>query len=320
VSAPQARWLSDAQVASLLPPPGEAAELARSVLIELAEGTIEQPPKPAIHPRPDGFVNVMPAYCAGLDGSGVKLVSAFPGNRERDLPAINALVIVLDSATGLVRGLLGGAALTACRTAAASAACIARLAPAAPGHVAITGAGVEARSHLLALDALDRREVVVWDHRASNLDALRAWTDEHAPAVALRPAASPSEAAEGAAVVITGIPIGATGGHVEPGSLRSDVLALPIDYSTSITAASANRAALLLADDVAQLDGYRGAHFEGWRAIDGPVGRWLADGAPGRPAGQVVVANLGVGAHDVVFGSAVLARAERDGIGVLVTP
>jgi hypothetical protein len=102
--------------------------------------------------------------------------------------------------------------------------------------------------------------------------------------------------------------------------VRADALALPLDYSTSILAETANEAELLLADDVAQLDGYRGAHFGGWRALDGPVGSWLADGAPPRPRGQVVVANLGVGAHDVVFGSAVLERAERDGTGVLVTP
>ena len=319
MTAAQARWLSDAQVAALLPPPGEAAELARSVLVELAEGTIELPPKPAIHPRPDAFVNVMPAYCGGLDGSGVKLVSVFPSNRARGLATISALVIVLDSATGLARGLLGGTALTACRTAAASAACIPRLAPSAPGPVALTGAGVEARTHLLALDALGLRDVVVWDHRASNMEALQAWAAEHAPAVALRTASSASEAAEGAAIVITGIPIGAHGGRVDPEALRPDVLALPIDYSTSIPAETANGAALLLADDIAQLDGYRSVHFGGWRPLDGPVGRWLAAGAPPRPEGQVVVANLGVGAHDVVFGSAVLERAEQEGIGVLVT-
>jgi ornithine cyclodeaminase/alanine dehydrogenase-like protein (mu-crystallin family) len=319
VSAAQARWLSEAQVAELLPPPGEAAELARSVLIGLAEGTIELPPKPAIHPRPDGFVNTMPAYVGPLDGTGVKLVSVFPGNRAQGLPAVTAIVIVLDSATGLVRGLLGGTALTACRTAAASAACAARLAPAAPGHVALTGAGVEARTHLPALEALGHRDVVVWDHRAANIDALRAWAAEHVPGMSVRPAASASTAADGAAIVVTGIPIGAEGGRVDPAALRPDVLALPIDYSTSITAETANGAALLLTDDVAQLDGYRGVHWNGWRPVDGPVGTWLADGAPERPEGQVVVANLGVGAHDVVFGSAVLARAEREGIGELLS-
>jgi ornithine cyclodeaminase len=106
---------------------------------------------------------------------------------------------------------------------------------------------------------------------------------------------------------------------VDPAALRSDALVLPIDYSTSITAESANAADLLLADDIAQLDGYRGAHFAGWRELDGPVGQWLAEGAPARPPGRVVVANLGVGAHDVVFGSAVLERAERDDVGVLVS-
>ena len=92
------------------------------------------------------------------------------------------------------------------------------------------------------------------------------------------------------------------------------MLALPIDYSTSISAETANGAALLLSDDVAQLDGYRGTHWEGWRELDG-AGRALAHrgrASRARP-GQVVVANLGVGAHDVVFGSAVLARAERAG-------
>ena len=317
MSAQQARWLSEAEVAPLLPPPPEAAALARSVLVGLAEGTIELPPKPAIHPRADAFINVMPAYSKGLDATGVKLVSVFPENRERGLATISALVIVIDSATGAVRGLLGGAALTSCRTAAASAACVAQLA--ASGPVAITGAGVEARTHLLALDALSRHDVVVWDHKSSNLEALRSWAGEHTPAVSLRTAGSASDAADGAAVVITGIPIGASGGRVDPQALRGDVLALPIDYSTSISAETANGAALLLADDVAQLDGYRGSFFGGWRELDGPVGRWLADDAPERPSGQIVVANLGVGAHDVAFGSAVLDRAERDGIGTLVT-
>ncbi len=210
------------------------------MLVGLAEGTIELPPKPAIHPRPDAFVNTMPAYVGSLDGSGVKLVSVFPGNRARGLPAISAIVIVLDSETGLVRGLLGATALTACRTAAASAACAARLAPAAPGHVAITGAGVEARTHLLALEAQGYAEIVVWDHRAANIEALRAWAAEHAPSVTVGAAESASAAAEGAAIVVTGIPIGAEGGRIDPAALRPDVLALPIDYSTSIAAETAN--------------------------------------------------------------------------------
>ena len=78
MTAAQARWLREAEVAPLLPPPAEAAAIALSVLVGLASGTVEMPPKPAIHPRADAFVNVMPAYSKGLDAAGVKLVSVFP--------------------------------------------------------------------------------------------------------------------------------------------------------------------------------------------------------------------------------------------------
>jgi len=38
----------------------------------------------------------------------------------------------------------------------------------------------------------------------------------------------------------------------------------------------------------------------------------------GRPPGVVLVAHLGVGLVDVVFGAAILERAERDGLGTIL--
>jgi ornithine cyclodeaminase/alanine dehydrogenase-like protein (mu-crystallin family) len=311
------RILDEQTVARLLPGPAEAVELARQTLVGLAEGTVELPPKPAVHPRPDGFVNVMPAYCAGPDLAGVKVVGVYPGNRARGLPIIDALIVVSDAETGRLRGLVAGNGITAARTAAASGACIARLRPAAGGHLAITGAGVEARSHLLVAAELGFAEAVVWDHRPANIAALAEWSAANVPTVAVRGADGPDAAVAGAGVVVTGIPIGARGGLLDPVRVRADALVLPLDYSTSVGAELANSAALLLGDDVGQLDSYRGAgHFGGWRELDGPVGCWLADDAAARPPGRVVVANLGVGAHDVVFADAVLRAAASAGCGV----
>jgi ornithine cyclodeaminase/alanine dehydrogenase-like protein (mu-crystallin family) len=313
------RYLSDAEVEALLPAPGDACELARRTLVELAAGLVELPPKPSVRPRPDGFVNAMPAYCAEPDAVAVKIVGVYQGNRARGLPTIAGVVVSLDPGTGRIRGILGAAGLTAARTAAASGACLARLAPTAPGPLALTGAGVEARTHLMVADALGWHEVAVYDHRASNIAGLAAWASERLPAVRIRAATSPGDAAEGAACVVTGIPIGATGGDVPLAALRDDVLVLPIDYSTSIGAAVANSAELLASDDPDQLAAVSAlGHFAGWRALDGPVGRWLADDAPARPAGRVVVANLGVGAHDAVFSQAILDRAETIGTGTLL--
>ena len=100
----------------------------------------------------------------------------------------------------------------------------------------MTGAGVEARTHLLVADVLGWHDVAVYDHRASNIDDLAAWASSTSPSVRIRGVASPADAAEGAACVITGIPIGARGGEVPIESVRDDALVLPIDYSTSVGA------------------------------------------------------------------------------------
>jgi ornithine cyclodeaminase/alanine dehydrogenase-like protein (mu-crystallin family) len=313
------RYLSDDEVAALLPSPGEACELARRTLVDLAYGRIELPPKPSVRPRPDGFINAMPAYCAVPDAVAVKVVGVYQSNRARGLPTIAGVVISLDPETGRIRGILGASTLTAARTAAATGACMARLAPAAAGPLGMTGAGVEARTHLLVADALGQLDVVVYDHRAANVESLQAWAAVHVPDVRVRAAASPGDAAEGAAIVVTGIPIGARGGEVPMEAVRHDALVLPIDYSTSIGADVANSAELLASDDPAQLAAVaRQGHFAGWRELDGAVGRWLADDAPARPAGRVVVANLGVGAHDAVFSKAILDQAEAIGGGTLL--
>ena len=313
------RYLSDAEVATLLPAPGEACELARRTLVDLAAGQVQLPPKTSVLPRSDGFVNAMPAYCSGPDAVSVKIVGVYQSNRARGLPTIAGVVVSIDPETGRMRGILGAASLTAARTAAASGACLARLAPPVPGPLALTGAGVEARTHLLVADALGWHDVVVYDHRPANVERLATWAGEHVPRVRVRAAADPAAAADGAACIVTGIPIGARGGEVPPEAVREDALVLPIDYSTSVGAELANSADLLASDDPDQLFAVAAlGHFAGWRGLDGAIGRWLADDAPPRPSGRVVIANLGVGAHDAVFAQAVLAQAEKLGVGTLL--
>ena len=135
----------------------------------------------------------------------------------------------------------------------------------------------------------------------------------------MRGATSPGDAAEGAACVVTGIPIGARGGELPPDAVRADALVLPIDYSTSVGAELANSAELLASDDPDQLAAVaKLGHFDGWRALDGPVGRWLADDAPPVRPDASSSRTSGVGAHDAVFSKAILDQAEALDIGTLL--
>ena len=60
----------------------EAIALVRDAMAALADGSAELPPKPAVHPRSDGFANAMPAYLRDGDLLGLKWVAVVPGQRR----------------------------------------------------------------------------------------------------------------------------------------------------------------------------------------------------------------------------------------------
>ena len=85
----------------------------------------EVPPRhhhsvPAASDGNSGTLLLMPAWRAGT-ALGIKIVTVFPGNARRSLPAVHGTYVLLDAATGAPRAVLDGTALTLRRTAAASA-------------------------------------------------------------------------------------------------------------------------------------------------------------------------------------------------------
>ena len=78
----------------------------------------------------------------------------------------------------------------------------------------------------------------------------------------------------------------------------------------------------LIVDDREQFLATRSADtFAGYPDPDATIGEVLRGDAPARPglgsepAGRILVSHLGVGLADVVFASAILARAEQLGLG-----
>lgn len=96
-----------------------------------------------------GTLLIMPA--AGPDGVGVKVVGVAPANRDRGLPLILGLYVLLDPETLAPRALIDAPALTAVRTAAVSALATRHLAREDARRLVVLGAGAQARSHVEAL-------------------------------------------------------------------------------------------------------------------------------------------------------------------------
>ena len=310
--------LTDDDVRRLLPPPAECVELAAAALTALADGRAEAPPKPAVHALPGSFANAMPAAWPERGLLGCKWISIFPDNPARGLPTASGVMVVNDGETGLPVCVMPAAELTAARTAAVSRACVRHLAPPQPGHVAITGTGVQARSHLRVLEALGWHDVVVWARRTEALDALAAWAAEETPSVRLRRAPEPAGAVRGAAVVVTALSIGLTGAELDPEWVRDDALLLPLDYASSVGPALA-ATALLAADDVVQFEAVRSQRKLGdYPSPTTWTGALLAADTRDRPTGRVVCQNLGNGLSDLVVADAVWRAARDAGAGQVV--
>src|SRR6185312_11157549 len=109
-------YLTRAEVRGLLPGWTEMVDLVDQTYAAMADGRVELPPKPGVHPRPDSFIHAMPAYLRVRDVAAVKWVSGYPANKERGLPYITGLIVLNDPETGVPAAIMDGAEITAART------------------------------------------------------------------------------------------------------------------------------------------------------------------------------------------------------------
>ena len=122
---------------------------------------------------PPAALLLMPAWRTGRR-IGVKLVTVFPGNRDRGARAVNAVYALFDARNGEPLALFDGDEITARRTAGASAFAARALARRDARHLVMVGAGrqarglIEAHSHVRPIE-----RVSLWSR-----------TPEHATAAA----------------------------------------------------------------------------------------------------------------------------------------
>ena len=120
-----------------------------------------------------GTLLVMPAWRAG--SLGIKLVTVYPDNAARGLPAVAATYMLLDASTGVPRALLDGEELTLRRTGAASALASRYLSRPEAARLTMVGTG-QLAPHLIESHARVRpiREVRVWGRRSERARAVAA--------------------------------------------------------------------------------------------------------------------------------------------------
>ena len=101
--------------------------------------------------------------------------------------------------------------------------------------------------------------------------------------------------------------------------LDADALVVAVDYATMVSAAVAREAALFLVDERGQFLANRDAgQFDDYPDPGATLGEAIIDGTPRPASGRVVVDAPRVGLADVIFGDAIVRRAEAAGLGTML--
>ncbi len=186
----------------------EAIEAVEGAFRAKGLGKVQMPPKAYVYfKRHNGDFRVMPAYLEEMGAAGVKIVNAHPRNpKEHGLPTVMATILLLDPKTGAPLAIMDGTWITNVRTGAGGAVAAKYLARKGPQVVAMVGAGVQAKTQLIALnEVLDIKEIRVNDISVENAQ-LYAKEMGKKLGVDVKAVKNTEKAVEGADVVVTTTP------------------------------------------------------------------------------------------------------------------
>lgn len=287
---------------------------------EHAEGRVEMPPKPGVHPRPDAFIHAMPAYIPALKSAGMKWVSGFPENLKRGWPYITGLIILNDDETGIPLAVMDCTWITGMRTGAATAIAAKYLARPDSKSVGILGCGVQGRTNLEALKVLfPITHVVAYDVLP---DAAERYAREMRERfeVEVTIAKQPREAVEGMDIVVTAGPIlKKPHATIKAGWLAEGAFASLVDFDSYWDGAAMREASKFCTDDIPQLEYYRSlGYFQNIPPIYASVGELVAGKKRGRENARerTMTCNLGLAMDDMATAPLVYKRAVERGMGV----
>lgn len=323
------RLLTEHHVHSLLPISDLIAAM-ESALAKFSAGDVLQPVRSVLMVGPTkAYFGLMPAYVPAPASLGAKLVTVFGENHAKGLPSHLATILLLDPDTGSLIALMDGRYITEARTAAVSAVSARFLARPNASTVAIIGSGVQARSHLEALQHVRQLEQVrIWSPRQHSRQQ---FVDDMSPRVPVPITAcgSAEEAVQGADLIVlvtsSKTPV-IMDGWVSPGAhvmcigaCRPDQREMdPNLVKRGRLFVDSRAAALVESGDVVM--NIAAGLFDPSH-IRGEVGELVLGRVNGRASDSdvTIFKSLGMAVEDVVAADLVFRRASESGAGTELT-
>jgi ornithine cyclodeaminase len=185
-------------------PMSECMDGMTETLKMLSRGNAVNPLRHAMWlPDKSGLIGMMPAYLGDTGVMGLKAISVFPGNHATDYDSHQGAVMLFETKNGRLLAMMDASKITAIRTAAVSGVATRLLAREDASHLTILGSGVQAKTHLEAMQVARKiTSVRVWsqhfDHAQKFSDQTSA--DHNIP---IRAFDTVKEAVAGADIICT---------------------------------------------------------------------------------------------------------------------
>lgn len=317
--------LSEKQVHSLIEI-DELIDALSQAHIQYSTGKAVMPVRLVV-PLPDiqGRITSMPGYLNEDQALGMKVVTYFHNNPQRNLPAILATILLFSAETGKMIAVMDGAYITAIRTACASALAIKALANPDTPILGILGAGVQARTHIQALTSIRKiSQIKIYSPSATSATSLKREM-ENEVGVAIEIAKDTEEVVRGSDLLVTvttaqepiikrewlkpGVHINAVGSH-RPDSREIDGATLAqakvvVDSREAIMAECGDILLALKEKSV------------GDNVIHAEIGEVLAGVKPGRRSADEITLykSVGIAIQDVAAAHLVYRKALERNVG-----
>jgi len=321
-------WLSGPDVERLALTDDEILAAVEAVLA--AQGRGETVIEPRVHLVPEssakGHFNVLRGYVKPLGVAGVKIVGDFVGNYERGLPSEMALLNLFSPETGMPRAIVDATAITDMRTGAVTAIGarhLARRTSRVLGHIGARGTAywnVRLLDHLFDFD-----EIRVHSRRAESRGAFgkKLSADLGKPVLVVDDWES---CVRGADIVVEASRLPQPEPLLKTSWIERGALVVPYGTMSAVELSLTDIMDKMVVDDWGQCRkglpfGALRAHVDSDRLneenLHAELGQIVAGLKPGRERdGETILLwHRGLSITDIALGHALLAKADRLGVG-----
>ena len=321
------RYLSQEDIINLNIPYMDVINTVEQVMADFSNHLCQLPVKIHVNTRPDTYINAMPSYIGGeREATGLKWVAGYPENRAKGLPVTWGLMVMNDSDTGAVIGVMDARWITAIRTAAVAAVTAKYCKVQNTNAMTIIGAGEQGRwnARLLKMVIPELKKIYIGDLYDSAVKVYMEKMQPLMPEVEFIPFYSEGE--RQAAIDASQILLTATQRGSKPiiysEMLHKGMLGMPLESTAWEGKTYSRYADRFVCDDWNLVQTYLkdGKYTDGLREEHQLLGDIVTGKTIGRANEEefVISSSHGVALSDVALGRLILEKAEAMGAGIML--